>query len=144
MGIFLLFMVSSGESEFHCQFLTVKNINGGNFHCQLIFFTVSGNFHCQLEIFTVSDIFYCQNVLFFTVKYILNKNELNLIAYEDSSESWLQMKIFFGQKFFWTHVTCQNVPERVALVCVSSSGLQTFQESFYNNYLKTSLLIIFI
>ena len=28
------------------------------------------------------------------------------------------------------HETCQNVPERVALVCVSSPGIQTFQESY--------------
>ena len=37
-------------------------------------------------------------------------------------------------KNFYIHVRRQNVPERVALVCVSSPGLQTFQESFLNNY----------
>ena len=94
-----------------------------------------------LGIFTVNWYFYCQwkfslSVVVLTVKmwYFLlsnryrTKNEFNLVAYE---ESWLQMKFFLVKKFFWTHVTCQNVPKRVALVvCVSSPGLQTFQESF--------------
>ena len=60
--------------------MTVKNITGANFHCQLIFFTVSGNFHCQLEIFTVSGNFHCQ-LFFFTVRKLTVKIVLTLLEF---------------------------------------------------------------
>ena len=106
-------------------------------------FTVNWYFLLSVKIFTVNGYFYCQwkfslSVVILTVKMwyfslsnrYRTKNEFNLVANEDSSESWLPMKFFLVKKFFWTHVTCQNVPERVALVCVSNPGLQTLKESF--------------
>ena len=81
--------------------LTVKNINWQWKFAPVIFFTVIWYFLLSVEIFTVSWKFLL-SVVVLTVKmwYFLLSNrywtkyEFNLVAYEDSSESLLQMKFF--------------------------------------------------
>ena len=139
--------------------LTVKNITDSEKYHRWKFLLSIDIFYCQWKFSLSIDIFYCQwkfslSVVILTVKmwYFLlsniywTKNAFNLVTYEDSSESWLQMKFFLVKKIFFTHVKCQNVPERVVLVCVSSPGLQTFQESFWiiTIFILNVVIIIFI